>query len=260
MPGPDIFSLQDKTILLTGGSARIIKPTIQALGEAGGTVYVADLNLPSVQNTAKAISKKGVDVHPLQVDLSDEKSVLALRDVILARSGTIDVVVNAAVGRTMEAWDDDAETFRKSMEINAVGLFLITRAIGDVMEKQKSGSIINIASIHGVIGPDRTLYKGLGFDGFIPDYFFHKAGMINFTRFVASYYGASNVRCNCVSPGGIRSSTTSAKLARRYGRRTLLGRMGTPEDLVGVVRFLASDASLYLTGSNIIVDGGYTAL
>jgi NAD(P)-dependent dehydrogenase (short-subunit alcohol dehydrogenase family) len=110
-----------------------------------------------------------------------------------------------------------------------------------------------------MVGPDTTLYKGMDFHGLIPDYFFHKGGMLNFTRFVASYYGDKNVRCNCISPGGLASHRTSERFIERYSDRTFLGRMANDTDLMGSVVFLASDASLYVTGANLPVDGGYTA-
>jgi NAD(P)-dependent dehydrogenase (short-subunit alcohol dehydrogenase family) len=110
-----------------------------------------------------------------------------------------------------------------------------------------------------MVGPDKTLYEGLDFHGLIPDYFFHKGGMINFTRFAAGYYGSKNVRCNCISPGGFRNEKTPGVFAKRYSKRTFLGRMANEEDMKGIIVFLASDASLYITGSNIPVDGGYTA-
>jgi NAD(P)-dependent dehydrogenase (short-subunit alcohol dehydrogenase family) len=127
------------------------------------------------------------------------------------------------------------------------------------MQKRGSGSIVNIASIHGMIGPNRALYEDLAVDGFLPDYFFHKGGVINFTRFVASYYGPSGVRCNCISPGGIESANTNEELRKRYSVRPVLRRMGSPADLVGATIFLASEASLYVTGTNLVVDGGYTS-
>ena len=128
-----------------------------------------------------------------------------------------------------------------------------------MMAKAGSGSIINVASIQGMVGPDASLYKDVGFSGYIPDYFFHKGGMINFTRFVASYYGPNNVRCNCICPGGFETEDMNREFVRRYSDRTFLGRMANDTDLMGIIVFLASDASLYITGTNIPVDGGYTA-
>ena len=110
-----------------------------------------------------------------------------------------------------------------------------------------------------MIAPDPAVYEGTPMHGWYPDYYFHKGGMINFTRFVASYYGSKNVRCNCLSPGGLRTPAHPEPFVRQYSARTLLGRLANDTDLMGAVVFLASDASLYVTGTNIPVDGGYTA-
>jgi NAD(P)-dependent dehydrogenase (short-subunit alcohol dehydrogenase family) len=159
----------------------------------------------------------------------------------------------------MNGYEDHAAGFALSMQINATGLFIITRAMGDIMARQKSGSIINIASIQGLIGPDPANYEGTQMHAWYPDYFFHKGGMVNFTRFIASCYGAQGVRCNCVSPGGLFTSKMPEKFVKNYGRRTCLGRLANETDLKGIIVFLASDASAYVTGVNIPVDGGYTA-
>jgi NAD(P)-dependent dehydrogenase (short-subunit alcohol dehydrogenase family) len=145
------------------------------------------------------------------------------------------------------------------MQINATGLFLITRAFGDVMTQKKSGSIINIGSIQGMIAPDPAIYRGTDMSGWVPDYFFHKGGLINFTRFIASYYGEAGIRCNCLSPGGLRTENHPEPFVRQYSERTFLGRLASDTDLMGAVVFFASDASRYITGTNLPVDGGYTA-
>src|SRR5690606_24495127 len=169
-----------------------------------------------------------------------------------------DVLVNNAGARLTANWDD-ADNFGRSLSIFGTGLYLLTRAFGNAMAANRSGSIINIGSIHGMVGPDASLYEGLGMDGYGPDYYFVKGGIVNFTRITASYYGPSNVRCNCVSPGGLRSERNSEEFSRRYGQRTFLGRMANESDLMGTIVYLASDASSYVTGANIPVDGGYTA-
>jgi NAD(P)-dependent dehydrogenase (short-subunit alcohol dehydrogenase family) len=110
-----------------------------------------------------------------------------------------------------------------------------------------------------MVAPDPTIYRGTTMNGWYPDYFFHKGGMINFTRFIASYYGEKNVRCNCLSPGGFRTEKHPAAFVRQYGDRTFLGRLANDTDLMGAAVFLASDASAYVTGVNLPVDGGYTA-
>lgn len=125
------------------------------------------------------------------------------------------------------------------------------------MKEKRYGSIINISSIQGIVGPDFTLYEGTDMDA-PPDYFFHKAGIINLTKYFASKLGPYNIRVNAVSPGGLYSGQNE-KFVERYNKKTFLGRMAKGEDIKGVIVFLASDASFYITGANIIVDGGYTA-
>src|SRR5512143_3314243 len=129
------------------------------------------------------------------------------------------------------------------MRVQATGLFVITRAIADMMAVQRTGSIINIGSIQGIIGTDPTIYRGTSMSGWYPDYFFHKGGMINYTRFIGSYYGAYGVRCNCVSPGGFQTPQHPEAFVRQYSDRTFLGRLANDTDLKGVIVFLASDAS-----------------
>ncbi len=255
----DLFSLQDKVVVVTGGAGRHAPQIIRALAEAGAAVYGADINAEAMCAVAENLCGEGLQVCSVQVDQRDEHSILALRQEVLQRSKRLDVLVNAAIYRPMQGWQDDAARFAESMQVNATGLFLVTRTLGEVMAQQRSGSIINIASIQGMVGPDKSLYENLDFHGFIPDYFFQKGGMINFTRFVASYYGQYNVRCNCVSPGGIQADDLAGEFVRRYSHRTMLGRMARTSDLTGLIVFLASDASSYITGANIPVDGGYTA-
>jgi NAD(P)-dependent dehydrogenase (short-subunit alcohol dehydrogenase family) len=197
-------------------------------------------------------------VHPETTDQADTSSILALRDRVLTEHGKLDVLVNNAVLRPMNDWESEADKFAQSMAVNATGLFTITKAFGDHMAERGGGSIINIGSIQGMIGPDYTLYEGLGW-GSPPDYFFHKGGMINFTRYVASRLGPRGVRCNTLSPGGFLNGQDT-RFVERYCKRTLLGRMADDTDLKGAIVFLASDASAYVTGINLPVDAGYTAI
>jgi len=252
------FSLKDKVALVTGGAGLYGRQIVAAMAEAGAATYVASRNLEALEKLAAGHRQEGLDVTALKLDQGDEESILRLREEILNRSGGIHVLVNNAVLRPMKGYDDDAANFALSMQVNATGLFMITRAFGDVMAERGGGSIINIGSIQGMIGPDPTIYRGTNMSGWYPDYFFHKGGMINFTRFIASYYGSSNVRCNCVSPGGFFANQPQP-FVRQYSERTFLGRMAGDTDLMGVIVFLASDASGYITGANIAVDGGYTA-
>jgi NAD(P)-dependent dehydrogenase (short-subunit alcohol dehydrogenase family) len=256
----DTFSLEGKVALVTGGAGLYGRQLIRGVAEAGAQSYIASRNLDACESVAEELRAEGLDVTALQYDQADEASVLALRDAILDRSGKCDVLVNNSVARPMKnGFQSDASTFAHSMAVNATGLFVITRAFGDAMAERESGSVVNIGSIQGMIAPDPTIYRGTDMSGWSPDYFFHKGGMINFTRFIGSYYGLKGVRCNCLAPGGFLTGNHPEPFVRQYSDKTFLGRLANDTDLVGAVVFLASDASVYITGTTIPVDGGYVA-
>ena len=256
----DKFSLQGKVALVTGGAGLYGRQIVAALAEAGARTYMAARHVEPLETLAAEHRAQGLDVRAMQFDQGDEASILRLCDAIMQETDRFDILVNNAVLRPMKkGYLDDASAFAESMRVNATGLFTITRAFGDVMAEQGSGSIINIGSIQGMIGPDPTIYRGTTMSGWYPDYFFHKGAIINFTRFIASYYGARGVRCNCLSPGGFRTDDHPEPFVRQYSDRTFLGRLANATDLMGVIVFLGSDASVYITGTNIPVDGGYTA-
>lgn len=253
------FSLQGKVALVTGGAGKYGRQIVKALAEAGARTYCSTSRKEKLAELELQFRNTGHEVHAVYLDQGDETSVIAAKDWLMKKEGRIDVLVNNAVARTMkQGWAEDARRFAESMQVNATGLFVVTRAFGDVMAAQGGGSIINMGSMYGMVGPDATMYEGLDMRA-NPDYYFNKGGMINFTRYVASQYGTAGVRCNCVSPGGYWTPQTSDTFVERYNKRTLLGRMANDTDLKGVMVFLASDASLYVTGCNIAVDGGYTA-
>jgi NAD(P)-dependent dehydrogenase (short-subunit alcohol dehydrogenase family) len=254
------FSLRGKIAMVTGGAGLYGRQLVRAMAEAGAETFVASRHLAPLDAVAAGLRAEGHGVTALQFDQGDEDSILALRDDLMQRAGRIDVLINNAVARPMKnGYQGAAETFAESMRVNATGLFVITRAFGDLMAARGQGSIINIGSIQGLVAPDPTIYRGTTMNGWYPDYFFHKGGMINFTRFIASYYGEKNVRCNCLSPGGFRTEKHPEAFVRQYSDRTFLGRLANDTDLMGAAVFLASDASAYVTGINLPVDGGYTA-
>jgi len=255
-----LFSLEGKVALITGGAGLYGRQLVDGLAEAGATTITASRNLASLEELAQRKRDEGYDVTAMSYDQGDEASILALRDAIIERFGRCDILVNNAVLRPMkDGHTGDASTFDLSMKVNATGLFIITRAFADAMAERGGGAIVNIGSIHGMIAPDEFLYEGTNVSGWYPDYFFHKAGIINFTAFIASYYGRQGVRANCVSPGGYQTDAHVEPFLTNYCRRTLLGRMAGDDDLKAVVVFLASDAAAYITAANIPVDAGYTA-
>lgn len=257
----EIFSLKGKVAVISGGAGLYGKQMVKALAMAGARVYMASRNTEKNQVVADELNNEGYDVKVAYLDLGDEDSILKLRDEIYEKEGKVDILVNNSVLRTMKGYSDTKESFEKSMAINATGLFLITRAFGNEMCKAGKGSIINIGSYMGMLGPDYSLYEGTGMnkDGAVPDYFFHKGGMTNYTRYTASHYGRYGVRCNVLELGGFYDGSQPDLFVERYNKATCLGRMANETDIMGSIIFLASDASAYITGAVIPVDGGYTA-
>ncbi len=253
----DLFSLKGKVAVVTGGTGLYGKYIVEALAEAKAITYVVSRNLKNCEKLAISLRKKGYKVQSGEVDLCQEDSIKRLYEKIITKEKRIDILVNNAVLRPMKSYNDPIENFRVSMEVNAVGVFNLTRLFAKNMIKNRIGSIMNISSIQGVTGPDFNLYEGTNMDT-PPDYFFHKAGLISLTRYLAARLGPYNIRVNCVSPGGLFNNQTP-KFVERYNKRTFLGRMALGNDIKGVIVFLASDASLYVTGANILIDGGYTA-
>lgn len=254
------FSLSGKVVVQFGGTGLLGRALVSALAASGATLVVASRNRASLDALAATERTAGRSVQVDEVDIGSEASLQALRDRLLSQHGRVDGIVFNAVSRPMRSFADDLANWKSSMETNATGFFATVRAFGDAMAERRSGSIVNIASMQGTIGMNPWLYEGTTM-GASPDYFFHKGGMINLTRYLASHYGSRGVRVNVVSPGGIYNpeKPQAAAFLERYGKMTMLGRMAEAREIGGSVVFLLSDASTYITGSNLSVDGGYTA-
>ncbi len=252
------FNLKNKVVLLTGGAGLYGRGLSKDLASAGANLVIASRNLASCEEVAAEIRSEGFLATAEQLDQGSEPSVTALRHRLMEKFGRLDGLVNNSVARPMRSAEATLEEWEESMKINATGIFLMHRHFGRVMNDQRSGSIVNIGSIQGMIGPALSLYEGLHMVSLPPDYFFHKGGMINLTRYFAALLGPASVRVNCLSPGGFFNNQ-AGEFVRRYSAQTFLGRMGNESDLGGSVVFLLSDASVYITGANLPVDGGYTA-
>lgn len=259
----DSFSLSGKVALVTGGAGRYGKQIVEALAEAGAETYLASRNLQAQQEFADELAERGLKVYPLELDLSDEASISAVVSQIISEKKRLDILVNNAVTRSAcSGWDLSMDDFDKSLRINASALFFLTRLAAEEMKKHGTGSIINIGSYMGTLGPNPSNYEGttgMFSRNMSPIYFFEKGGMVNFTRFAASILGIYGIRVNCINPGGFQESTHQDKFIRQYSNNTMLGRLANDTDLKGIIVFLASEASQYLTACNIPVDGGYIA-
>ncbi len=252
-----LFSLNGKVAVVIGGAGKIGLPISEALAESGATVYIASRSPESYKDAVKNFQKRNLDVHGIQLDFTNEKSVEDAIKYIDFNSKIPDILVNSACGRPMKRFmDDTIENWDLSMEINARGMFIVNRAFARVMAKQKKGSIINISSIYGVVAPDMSIYKGSDFET-EPDYPFLKGGAIMLSKYFASYYAEKNVRFNVISPGGFYNNQPEPFFSK-YIQKVPMKRMAYHDDMKGAVVFLASNASSYITGCNIPVDGGWT--
>jgi NAD(P)-dependent dehydrogenase (short-subunit alcohol dehydrogenase family) len=254
----ELFSIRGRVVVLTGGAGLYGRGLAAMLAEAGATLVIASRDIGKLYQVAAEETARGHSVHAEPLDQADEQSVLALRDRVLAKFGRVDGLVNNAVARPMKSPDAPVSAWEESLRVNATGLFLMTRAFGEAMCSRKGGSIVNIGSIQGMIGPSLELYAGTSMGTPPPDYFFHKGGMENLTRYYAGIYGPYGVRVNCLAPGGFFNHQPEPFLTR-YHEHTMLGRMADERDLGGAVIFLLSNAAKYITGVNLPVDGGYTA-
>lgn len=258
----NLFNLQGKVAVVTGGAGLIGEEIVRALAENGAITIIADVEKTKGIN----IRNKLLDVNPgtifRYVDITSSKSISGLIRFLDKEYGRIDILVNSAYPRTKD-WGLEFEnisfaSWEKNINMHLGGYFLCSQKIGEYMRRKKGGSIINIASIYGIVGPDFSLYKDANMT--MPAaYSAIKGAIVNFTRYLASYYGKDNVRVNCISPGGVynRQPVTFVK---RYINKTPLRRMAEREDIVGAVIYLASDASGYVTGHNLVVDGGWTII
>ena len=257
----DTFRLNGRTAIVTGGAGRYGRQIVEALGEAGATVFIASRDLAHCQETASAFVAHGLDVRALRLDLGDRGSIDHLVAEVMAQTNRIDVLVNNAVIRSAcSGWLQELENYDRSLHVNASATFYITSAVAERMKQAGGGSVINVGSFMGLVGPEQANYAGTDMGGNpSPIYFYEKGGMVNFTRWAASVLGPCGIRVNAIHPGGLLEPHLPERFVRQYSERTQLGRMASQTDLKGVVVFLASDASAYLTGTNIPVDGGYTA-
>lgn len=265
-----MFSLSGKTAIVTGAVGLIGKKHCEALADAGANVVVADMNVVACEAFAATLGDRHLGVG---LDVTNEASLIVARDKILAKYGTIDVLVNNAaindmfenpgLAKELSAFENyPLDSFRKSLEVNVTGVFLASQVFGTVMAEKGSGSIINLASTYGMVGPDQSIYRDKeGNQTFFksPVYPVTKGAVINFTRFLAAYWGNKGVRVNTLSPGGVENSQDEFFI-QNYSAKTLLGRMAKASDYQGALIFLASDASAYMTGANLVVDGGWTAI
>ncbi|SHN14488.1 NAD(P)-dependent dehydrogenase, short-chain alcohol dehydrogenase family [Cyclobacterium lianum] len=254
----NLFSLKDKVVVVTGGSGLYGKCLVEGLAEAEGTVITTSRNMESARRTAAEFQERGLDVHPMAVDQGDRDSVRAFKKELSKAFGALHVFVNNAVSRPMQGYRAPIREFDESMRVNATGMMDLVREMIDLIVESGGGSVISISSMMGMKGPDLSNYEGTNMGDLPPDYFFHNAGLINLSRYLAKMHAGKNIRFNCISPGGLFNHQPKPFLDN-YCKKVPLGRMANNDDIKGLAVLLASDAGAYINGENILMDGGLNA-
>ena len=245
-----ISSLREKIVIVTGGSGLLGREIVKNLESKGAIAINADINVVT-----------DLKNNNLNVDITSENSISNAIKLVIEFYGKINGLVNNAYPRTKD-WgtkfeEISYESWQKNVDMQMNTTFLFIQKVMPELLKNK-GSVVNITSIYGVVGNDLTIYENTSITTAAP-YSAIKGGIINFTRYLASYYGRQGVRVNCVSPGGILDKQHNIFI-ENYERKVPMGRMGNPDDIAPAVSFLLSDDAKYITGQNIIIDGGWTAI
>jgi len=268
----DKFNMKGRTVLVTGGAGLLGRQFALALAQAGADVMLADLAYEAAADQAEVIRAEGLSAEALAVDVIDPDSSREMVQQTLARFGKLDVLINSAAldpkfdpqhqgEQAANAFETySLEAWRKALDVNLTGMFLASQAAVQPMLAQGQGVIINICSTYGLNGPDQRIYiRPDGTRSYKPVYYsVTKAGVLGFTRYLAAYYAGKNIRVNALTPGGVYNQHDEV-FVKAYSAKTILGRMANLDEMSAAMLFLASDASSYMTGSNLIVDGGWTA-
>ena len=268
------FDLSRRVAVVTGGVGLLGTEFCRTLAEAGAAVAVVDLNGAASQAVAESLTGSGYQALALPTDITKPESVNAAIDKVLSTFGRIDILVNSAAldpkfdpeavdkGITPGAFEDyPLDLWNSALSVNLTGIFLVTQAcVKPMIEQGKRGSIINICSTYGLNGPDQRIYVKDGKRvAFKPVYYtVTKAGVMGFTKYLAAYYAETEIRVNALTPGGVFNNHEEY-FVKNYSAKTILGRMADKDEMNGALLFLASDASSYMTGNNLVVDGGWTA-
>ncbi|GAB4502645.1 MAG: SDR family oxidoreductase [Anaerolineales bacterium] len=269
------FDLTGRVAVVTGGVGLLGAEFCRTLAEAGASVVVVDLNGEKAAALAASLVQSGFSALGVATDITRPDSVDEMVRATLKAFGRLDILVNSAAldpkfdpealakGITPGKFEDyPLEQWNAALNVNLTGAFLVTQAcVKPMLAQGKKGSIINICSTYGLNGPDQRIYRKA--DGSQPAfkpvfYTVTKAGIVGFTKYLAAYYMETEIRVNMLTPGGVFNNHDET-FAKNYAAKTILGRMAHKDEMNGALLFLASDASSYMTGNNVIVDGGWTA-
>ncbi|WP_434660352.1 SDR family oxidoreductase [Klebsiella sp. MISC125] len=270
-----LFSVKDKVIIVTGGLGQLGAQYVKTLHERGAKVAALATRVDAARIDRVLGAIKDSDrLLCAEVNITDKASINRVLDSIEAKWGVPDGLVNNAGVDTQPSAPPEVsgpfeefpeEVFREVVEVNLVGTFLMTQQVGKrIKQAGKGGSIINVGSIYGVVSPVQDIYSYKKEDTGIPfvkpvAYSAAKSGLYNFTRYCATYWGRDGIRVNTLTLSGVERSDQDPRFQKNYTNRIPIGRMAKPHEYNGAVVFLLSDASVYMTGSNVVVDGGWTA-
>lgn len=274
----ELFKLDGRVALVTGGAGLLGAGFCRSLAQAGAAVMAADINAAAAEDLAKAIVESGYRVSAVEVDVTNPASVQRMVQAALETYGRLDILVNSAAldpkfdphhqtaalhAPGTGAFEDfPFEAWNQALAVNLTGAYLCCQAAVAPMLAQGSGVIINLSSIYGLAGPDQRLYQRAEAGAppqYKPVYYsVTKAGILGLTRYLATYYAGKNIRVNALTPGGVYNGHDES-FVQAYSARAVLGRMAEKDEMNGALLFLASDASAYMTGANLVVDGGWTA-
>ena len=259
-----VFDFSNRVIVITGAAGLLGSEYADGFCQAGGNVVLADKNFEKCKKLAAKLEKKyGVKPLPIKLDVTNPNSIKKMVAHITKKFSKIDVLVNNAIypeiGKIKKTKFEDfpLDIWKKGIDVNLTGMFLCSQQIGEIMKKQKNGVIINISSIYGIKGPDQRIY---GKTKIIKSalYATTKGAVINFTKYLASYWNRTGIRVNTLSLGGVEENQ-DRNFKKKYSDKTMIGRMAKKDEYVGALLFLSSDASSYMTGSNLIIDGGWNS-
>jgi len=248
------MDLSNKVIIVSGGSGLIGRAIVADIKKRGGIAINADI----------AVETDLEKEYTIKCNVTDDESIQNVVDVVYSHFGRIDGLVNSAYPRTPDRRsrfeEMKPESWRMNVDWQMNSYFVFCQKVLIKMKEQGFGAVVNIGSIYGVVGNDFTLYEEYGGTS-SPSYSAVKGGIINLTRFMASYFGPLGIRVNCVSPGGIKDEKNQhPSFIRRYEEKVPMRRLGNPDDIAPAVSFMLSDDAKYITGHNLMVDGGWTAI